>query len=118
MTPKVFKSRYNYNPKEHFYYAFGVINTTDQQPESASLRCSREQGEYISSYPIHHSQKVIQETDDFIIFEFRLYLTYDFIQTILSYGKEVTVLYPQHLIERIKDILSCTLNNYNVESLK
>jgi hypothetical protein len=65
------------------------MNLTEQKPEKIILKCSRHQGEYIKSFPLHQSQKETKETPEEIYFEFFLHPTYDFMQEILSYGKEV-----------------------------
>lgn len=107
-----YRENYSYNLKEHFKNAFGVMNLTEQTPEKVVLQCTKTQGEYIKSFPLHQSQKEIRETEEHIYFEFFLHLTYDFMQEILSYGKEVKVLEPKKLVERIKDNLQQSLSQY------
>jgi predicted DNA-binding transcriptional regulator YafY len=69
-------------------------------------------GEYIKSFPLHQSQKETKETPEEIYFEFFLHPTYDFMQEILSYGKEVTVLEPKCLVDDIRNHLQESLNRY------
>lgn len=107
-----FREKYNYNFREHFKNAFGVMNLTEQKPQKIVLKCSRHQGEYIKSFPLHQSQKETRETPDEIYFEFFLHPTYDFMQEILSYGKEVTVLEPKCLVDDIRTHLQESLNSY------
>ncbi|MEG2508238.1 MAG: WYL domain-containing protein, partial [Chryseobacterium sp.] len=57
VSEKSFREKYNFNLREHFRNAFGVMNLSEQNPEKIVLRCSRHQGEYIRSFPLHHSQK-------------------------------------------------------------
>lgn len=47
-----------------------------------------------------------------MFFELHLHPTYDFIQEILSYGSEVTVIEPQTLISTIKNILKIAFSQY------
>ncbi|MEG2335782.1 WYL domain-containing protein, partial [Chryseobacterium sp.] len=89
-----------------------VMNLSEQNPEKIVLRCSRHQGEYIRSFPLHHSQKEIRETPQEIDFEFFLHPTYDFMQEILSYGKEATVLEPKSFVDQIVKQLQETIDNY------
>lgn len=88
------------------------MNLAEQNPEKISIKCSRHQGEYIKSFPLHQSQKAIRETPEEIFFEFFLHPTYDFMQEILSYGKEVQVLEPEGLVEDIRNHLQESLNSY------
>jgi len=107
-----FKEKYKYNFREHFKNAFGVMNLTAQNPQKIVLKCSRHQGEYIKSFPLHQSQKEVKETPEEIFFEFFLHPTYDFMQEILSYGKEVQVLEPKILVDEIRSHLQESLNSY------
>lgn len=108
-----FREKYNYNFREHFKNAFGVMNLTEQKPQRIAIRCSRHQGEYIKSFPLHQSQHAIKETPEYLFFEFFLHPTYDFMQEILSYGKEVTVLEPKCLVDDIRSHLMESLNAYS-----
>ncbi|WP_241773498.1 WYL domain-containing protein, partial [Chryseobacterium sp. Leaf394] len=113
VSDKSFREKYNFNLREHFRNAFGVMNLSEQNPEKIVLRCSRHQGEYIRSFPLHHSQKEIRETPQEIDFEFFLHPTYDFMQEILSYGKEATVLEPKSFVDQIVQQLRETLYGYS-----
>lgn len=107
-----FREKYQFNLKEHFKYAFGVMNLCNQEPERVVLKCSKHQGEYIKSFPLHQSQNILKKTENEMFFEYLLHPTYDFMQEILSYGKEVTILQPQSLINNLKTNLQETLFSY------
>ena len=49
---------------------------------------------YFRSLPLHHSQQVVAQTDEYTIFSCFLQPTYDFRQELLSHGAEVEVLSP------------------------
>lgn len=112
VTETVFREE-KINLKEHFKYAFGVMNLSGQKPEKIVLKCSKHQSEYIKSFPLHRSQSIIQENSKESFFEFFLHPTYDFLQEILSFGDEVTVLEPAHFADQIKTILEKAVENYN-----
>lgn len=107
-----YREKYDYNFKEHFRYAFGVMNLSEQNPQKIIIRCGKEQGEYIKSFPLHYTQTVLKKTDKEIFFELQLHPTYDFIQEILSFGNTVTVIEPQNVIDTIKNILNLSVANY------
>lgn len=113
VTDKTFREKYRYNLKEHFRNAFGVMSLTEQKPQRVVLKCTKHQGEYIKSFPLHSSQKVVEETIDSICFELYLHATYDFMQEVLSYGKEATVLEPENLVNEIKKQIEGLQSNYN-----
>lgn len=112
VSKNTFREKYKYNFREHFKNAFGVMNLTEQNPQKIALKCSRHQGEYIRSFPLHQSQKETKETPEEIFFEFFLHPTYDFLQEILSFGKEVQVLEPKVLVDDIRKHLQESLNRY------
>lgn len=112
VSDKKFREKYKYNFREHFKNAFGVMNLSEQIPQKIVLQCSRHQGEYIRSFPLHQSQKESRETESDIYFEFFLHPTYDFMQEILSFGKEVIVLEPEILVQNIREHLQKSLDHY------
>jgi len=109
-----FRENYKINLREHFKNAFGVISPEEKFPQKVVLQCTKHQREYIKSFPLHSSQQILKETPEITIFEFLLYPTYDFMQEILSYGKEVTVLEPKKFAEEIKSQLEKSLSNYKI----
>lgn len=107
-----FRENYKINLREHFKNAFGVMSLEEKNPQKIILQCSKHQGEYIKSFPLHNSQTVLSETPESTTFLFLLHPTYDFMQEILSYGKEVTVLEPKSLVDDIKKQLNGLKENY------
>jgi proteasome accessory factor B len=97
-----YKLKQRINLKSLFFNSFGIINLENSKPEKVILKSTKQQAEYIKSLPLHHSQSIVNIETDFVIFELLLHITYDFIQEILSYGKEVEVLEPIILRDKIK----------------
>lgn len=106
--------KYEMDFKTYFKYAFGVICFHNQTPHRIVFECSNSQKEYIKSFPLHDSQIIIEETVEKCVFQMMLYPTYDFMQEILSYGKEVKVIEPTILIDQIKEQLIASCKNYNL----
>jgi predicted DNA-binding transcriptional regulator YafY len=101
----------DFNPKEKFEYAFGII-TDGTKPEKIKLWFSHAQADYIKSLPLHHSQKVVSENENECIIELYLSPTYDFVMELLSIGKEVKVLEPESLKKEIIEKLEGALKLY------
>lgn len=116
ITQHSYREKYNYNLKEHFRYAFGVMNLSTQTPQNIIFKCSKEQGEYIKNFPLHYSQMITKTTDKEYFFELQIHPTYDFIQEIMSYGKEVTIVEPLELASCIKIMFEKCMMNYGVYS--
>lgn len=71
--------------------------------ESIRLRFIAEQGMYIKTKPLHHSQHLLSMDSDYMVFEYRLSPTFDFFQEVLSYGSDVEVLAPDSFRQRVAE---------------
>lgn len=90
-----------FNVEKEFRNAFGVLR--DSPAEKVTLKFSKMQGEYIKTFPLHESQLITAETEDFITFEFYIHLTHDFIMELLKFANNVKVIAPESLIVTMKE---------------
>jgi proteasome accessory factor B len=91
-----------FDPDEFFKYSFGITQIHEAKPEKVVLQFTAYQAPFVLNQPLHHSQKLLKQNDDFVEIEYHVYITTELIMTILSYGKEVKVIQPQTLKDRIK----------------
>ena len=103
----------DFNIQRFFEFSFGIINPDDLVPEEIVLSFDAHQGKYIKTLPIHHSQKVLIDTDKELQISLFLSPTYDFKMEVLSYGNRVKVLSPTSFVEEIKAELKETLQFYS-----
>ena len=96
-----FKKSYNINIQELFFYAFGIINDSVKKPEKVLLSLSYEQGQYLKTYPLYQSQRLIKETCEKIVVELDLLITFDFVMELQSFGAELKVLKPKALANQL-----------------
>jgi len=108
---KKFNYQVDFNPEEIFRYSFGVINSNDV-PRRIVLSFTHQQGKYIKSLPLHHSQKIIIDDENEVRIELFLNPTHDFAMELLSMGNGVKVLEPEYLRAEIKRKLKEALENY------
>lgn len=80
---------------------YGIILFPMKQ-ERIVLKVSCEQGMYMKTLPLHHSQKLIHQDDNYMTFELYLKPCYDFVQELLSCGPELEVVSPPSLRDEIK----------------
>lgn len=113
VTQKKFVALENYNPEEAFHYSFGIVNKENELPSKIILSFSYEQGKYIKSLPLHHSQKELVNDENEYRIELLIYPTFDFVMELLSFGSELKVLKPKTLQDEMKKKLSEALNRYN-----
>lgn len=100
----------NYNVEKEFQHAFGV--ETYEAAEKVILEFSKQQGNYIKTFPLHESQRIAEETEDSVILEIFIHTTNDIIMELLKYGNDVKVLSPISLQNEIKNRISEMYNLY------
>jgi len=109
---KPYREKYAYDLKNQFNHAFGILVADEQEPEMVQLKYEFEQGQYVKNYPLHPSQKVIRDDGNEVVIELMVYITYDIIQELLSYGPELEVLKPLSLRKEMKKQLMKTVLLY------
>ena len=95
----------DFDVNNHFRYCFGVINPDGATAEEIILSFDPEQGKYIKSYPLHESQEILADNQQELRIRLTLFVTYDLVQEILSYGRRVRVICPDVLKTRVENIL-------------
>jgi len=96
----------------YFKNCFGIITPDKAKPEKIVFSFNNEQANYIKNYPLHESQSIIKEANDRTTFEISVYVTYDLIMELLSYGEEIEIFSPKSLIKEITSIHKNILKNY------
>lgn len=113
ISKKTFTSPRDYRPEKAFRHCFGIINPEGENPEKIVLSLTPEQGKYIQSLPLHHSQKTEFENSEECRISLYLIPTYDFEMELLSLGENVTVLEPESLRNSIIGKLKSALDKYD-----
>ena len=87
-----------------FRHSFGITVPAETDPEEVILSFSYEQGQYIKSYPLHHSQQIVIENEEEIKLKLYIHITHEFVMELLSYGEEVKIVSPEKLRNDIVQI--------------
>ena len=98
-TETKFKLPKNFDAKEYFAEAFGIMIGHDCNVERVEVKVMNRQREYLRTLPLHPSQQEVETADDYSVFTFNLRPTFDFVQELRRYGSEAEVLAPQWLRE-------------------
>ena len=106
-----FKRNESLNPKPYFDDIIG-LNYSEYEVEQVAVKLSTLQAKYLLAYPIHKTQKVINDSDGGIVMQYTLKPNYEFQERLLMYGKNVTVLKPLWLRDLMKEKLKEALENY------
>lgn len=112
ITKKRFQLPNDFNVNDHYKYCFGIISPNDNPLEEVILSFTEEQGKYIKTLPLHHTQEILMDTKKEFRIKLQLYITHDFKMELLSYGDQVKVIEPKSLAEDIKMTLKDALKRY------
>ena len=97
---------------EYFDGSFGVNHSDDQKPERILIKVYSTQVEYIKALPIHESQKEIETTGEWSIFEYRLVPCYNFYQQLLWHREKLEVLEPMYVRDEMKKVIETMIAKY------
>jgi predicted DNA-binding transcriptional regulator YafY len=101
--------------ENYFAHTLGVSFSTDD-PQDIQVRFTKNQAAYVISQPLHASQKIVAETEDFTTFSFRLVVNIELKMKLLELGANAKVLKPQNLIEWLAQETEKMANLYKPSS--
>lgn len=101
--------------EEYFDGSFGVNHSDNQKPERILIKVYSTQAEYVRALPIHESQKEIEATEEWSIFEYRLVPCFNFYQQLLWHREELEVLEPLHVRDEMKNTIEKMLVYYSTQ---
>lgn len=112
IAPSTFKPQ-KYDAEKDFENSFGIISTLNETPEEIVLSFDADQGKYIKTLPLHHSQEILVDDDDEFRIKLILVTTYDFEREILSHGSSVKIISPESFKNSVKAEVVEMLRNFN-----
>jgi predicted DNA-binding transcriptional regulator YafY len=96
------------NLEEYFDDVLGVTKYKDAALQKIRLKVYSKSMAYVTTKPLHASQKKVEATDDYIILELELMWNYELESLILSYGDQMELLSPPEFRLTIKERLIAT----------
>lgn len=114
LTDEHFDMPENFDLSTHFYNSYGVYtdDLEDHPVDTIRIKADNQQRYYLRTLPLHHSQKEVERTKDYSIFEVKLSPSYDFIYEILSKGDGVEILAPKWFREEIASYVRAMHRSY------
>ena len=94
----------NFDAARYFSENFGVLVHDGTSKERIVIRAYGQERYYLKDLPIHHSQKLIEEGEDYSDFELNLRPTIDLTRNLLGLGSAVQVLTPDWLADEVHDM--------------
>jgi predicted DNA-binding transcriptional regulator YafY len=101
-----------FNVEGHFKFCFGIMSADNNLPKEIILSFEPHQGKYVKTLPLHESQQILVDNEAELQIKLTLYITYDFIMELLSFGSNVIVLKPESLANAIKEKYQQAILNY------
>ena len=103
--PKAFK------PEEFFINQYG-IDRSITEPMDIRIKVNAYDAKFLRSLPLHHSQREVEQNDQYVIFTYHIAPTYDFIMELRKFGSKLEVLAPQSLRDQFAEEAEKTANRY------
>ncbi|MBQ9072975.1 MAG: WYL domain-containing protein [Muribaculaceae bacterium] len=117
LEPTTFEIPESFDAETYFRDSFGIV-FSHGEVKRVAIKTSARQAKYLRALPLHHSQSEMIH-DAYSIFYYKLRITPDFVQELLSYGPQITVVEPPELKAMMISSLKETLTNYeNLEANK
>ena len=110
VTTDRFTIPFDFDAESYFRDAFGIV-FSQGEPRKVIIRTDPRQAKYFRALPLHHSQSEMVH-DNYSVFTYRLRLTPDLVQELLSYGPRITVEAPAELRAMMVQNLRDALRNY------
>ena len=110
LLQETFDMPQNIDPSEFFKDCFGII-TNKNSAKRIVLRVEPTQAKYFRALPLHHSQQE-EVHDHYSVFTYKMRITYDLKEELMSHGASIEVLEPKELKLLIRDELEKALKNY------
>lgn len=113
-TKKHFTNPVGFDPKERFRNSFGIINSVSGSvPENVVLSFDPLQGKYVKTQKLHPSQKILIDNESEYRVQLKVYIAFDLLKELLSYGSTLKVIEPLSLINQIKEAHKVAFERYS-----
>lgn len=99
----------------YFDDVIGVTVNRGLEPIEITFISPHTNAPYIETKPLHHSQKVIEKTDEGVIFSIHVQHNFELERDILAFGDRIKVISPKRLKDTIKQRLNHAIDLYNTE---
>jgi predicted DNA-binding transcriptional regulator YafY len=100
-----------FSASEYFKHSIGIISPPGDAPK-IKIAVQKTQAQYIISQPWHETQNIEGEDEDEVIFSYKIHPTYELVSLLLSIGKDLRVIEPQSLRDRMKEEIEGMLGRY------
>lgn len=96
----------DFSAQAFFEPYFGISALSGETPQQIIFRAYAELPGYLRSLPMHRSQKVLSQNDNYTEFSLKAAPTFEFIQEILLHREQIEIISPASLRDKIKRIIN------------
>ena len=100
----------DFDAEEYTKYSYGIV-FSQGEVKNVAIKTDARQAKYLRALPLHASQQEMIH-DSYSIFNYRVRITPDFVEELLSHGPSITVIEPPELRAMIVTSLEESLANY------
>jgi predicted DNA-binding transcriptional regulator YafY len=101
LTEETFRKDTSVDIAEKFRNSYGIYSSDEYPVEEVVLSFDAEDGRYLKSLPLHHSQEIIRDTAEEFAVKLQLKITLDFVMEIVSRSWSLRVIKPDTLCEQV-----------------
>lgn len=117
INPELLHSRFkrdeSLNPNNLFQNSYGIWDDESISVEEVELSYSPLDGYFIKATPLHSSQEIIIDNNEEFRIRLRIRITNDFVMALLARSNSLTVIKPQSLRTRIREIYRYAIERNN-----
>lgn len=95
-----------------FKHSIGIY-LGDQNPKWVQLKCQNHLLPILKQHPIHSSQQILLDSADYFTVKCQLVITDELVRTLLQYGADIEVMFPDSLREELLKNLKNMINLYH-----
>lgn len=112
MTDDFFERDQLFNAAKYFNNQIGVFIDTDRNPEHIVVKVFKPLSNRIQKKPLHHSQNLVQFSDDYIIMSLYVIPDSEFYTEIFKLRNYACIISPDHIRENMKSMIKKMNDNY------
>ena len=98
----------SFHATDHFEHALGITVLGDAKPERVEFLCDPLLGKYLTSQPLHHSQRIVESSNEVRV-TLNVMPTFELLQWLQAHANELTLLAPQSIKQSVVKTLETAL---------
>lgn len=102
----------SFDPENYYKDVIGVTVNEHMKTEEIIFRLDERNAQYMVTKPLHTSQEIIEATDGGVTFRLFMKINFEIERIFLGYGKDLEIIRPSHLRQRIAENLLAASKKY------